>query len=133
MAGDRRVAGRPLAGRQLPRPCRRPAIHRHVLDRLARGDEMFCGPVPRVEPKPRKEAAQAGRVLWVDIDRKSHAPPPTLDDIENLFAQNDNQIHDGLVAAASLLRFATPPHVVVYSGSGGAHGYWRIEHVLAAE
>jgi hypothetical protein len=115
-------------------PGDRRAIYDHVLDRLARGDEMFCGPVPRVEPKPRKEAARAGRVLWVDIDRKSDAPAPTLGDVEQLLSsEGDEPVHDGLVAAAALLRFAMPPHVVVFSGSGGAHGYWRIEDVLAAE
>jgi hypothetical protein len=114
-------------------PGERRAIHHYVLDRLARGDEMFCGPVPRVEPKPRKEAARAGRVLWVDIDRKSDEPPPTLDDVERLFSGDGDRVHDGLVAAAALLRFPAPPHVIVYSGSGGAHGYWRIEQTLAAE
>jgi hypothetical protein len=73
-------------------------------------------------------------VLWVDIDRKSDAPAPTLGDVEQLLSsEGDEPVHDGLVAAAALLRFAMPPHVVVFSGSGGAHGYWRIEDVLAAE
>jgi hypothetical protein len=114
-------------------PADRAAIHLHVLGRFSRGDEMFCGPVPRVEPRPRKDAACAGRVLWVDIDRKTDAPPPTLADLERLLAGEEHRPHDGLVAAATLLRFPMPPHVVVYSGSGGAHGYWRIEDVLAAE
>jgi hypothetical protein len=114
-------------------PADRRAIHEHVLSRLERGDEMFCGPVPRTEPKPRKDAVEAGRVLWVDIDRKSAAPPPTLADLEQLLSGGSDDVHDGLAAAAALLRFPMPPHVVVFSGSGGAHGYWRVEHILRAE
>ena len=114
-------------------PADRRAIYEHVMSRLERGDEMFCGPVPRTEPKPRKDAVEAGRVLWVDIDRKSTAPPPSLADVEQLLAGDPGDVHDGLVAAAALLRFAMPPHVVVFSGSGGAHGYWRVEHTLRAE
>jgi hypothetical protein len=114
-------------------PADRPSIHGHVMNRLQRGEEMFCGPMPRTEPKPRKDAVKAGRVVWVDIDRKSAAPPPTLADIELLFEGDAGDVHDGLVAAARLLRFPMRPHVVVYSGSGGAHGYWRIEEILAAE
>ena len=33
----------------------------------------------------------------------------------------------------ALLRFPCAPHLVAFSGSGGAHGYWRIEQTLAAE
>jgi hypothetical protein len=57
-------------------PGDRLAIYEHVMRRLERADEMFCGPVPRTEPKPRKDVVEAGRVLWVDIDRKSAASPP---------------------------------------------------------
>src|SRR3954463_6945649 len=101
--------------------------------RLGRGEEMFCGPVPRTEPKPRKDAVEAGRVLWVDIDRKSSARPPTLADVEQLLSGGRDDVHDGLAAAAALVRFRMPPHVVVFSGSGGAHGYWRVEEILRAE
>jgi hypothetical protein len=114
-------------------PADRRAIHGHVMSRLERGDEMFCGPVPRTEPKPRKDAVEAGRVLWVDIDRKGAAPAPTLADVEQLLSGEVGDIHDGLAAAAALLRFPMPPHVVVFSGSGGAHGYWRVENILPAE
>jgi hypothetical protein len=114
-------------------PADRRAIYEHVMSRLERGEEMFCGPVPRTEPKPRKDAVEAGRVLWVDIDRKSAAPPPTLADVEQLLSGASEDVHDGLAAAAALLRFPMPPHVVVFSGSGGAHGYWRVEHILRAE
>src|SRR3954469_1309485 len=114
-------------------PGDRRAIYEHVMSRLERGEEMFCGPVPRTEPKPRKDAVEAGRVLWVDIDRKSAAPPPTLADVEQLLSGGCEDVHDGLVAAAALVRFPLPPHVVVFSGSGGAHGYWRGEQILRAE
>ena len=114
-------------------PTDRAAIYAHVTSRLERGEEMFCGPVPRSEPKPRKDAVEAGRVLWVDIDRKSAAAAPTLADLEHLLSGEPGDIHDGLTAAAALLHFPMPPHVVVFSGSGGAHGYWRVENVLGAE
>src|SRR3954467_8859388 len=114
-------------------PADRRAIYAHVMSRLERGEEMFCGPGPRTQPKPRKDAVEAGRVLWVDIDRKSTAPTPTLADVEHLLSGGSDDVHDGLAAAAALLRFPTPPHVVVFSGSGGAHGYWRVEDILRAE
>ena len=72
-------------------------------------------------------------MLWVDIDRKSAATPPTLTDVEQLLSGEQDDVHDGLAAAAALLRFPMAPHVVVFSGSGGAHGYWRVENILAAE
>jgi hypothetical protein len=121
------------ARRNFHDPGDRRAIYEHVISRLERGDEMFCGPVPRTEPKPRKDAVEAGRVLWVDIDCKSTAPPPTLADIEQLFCAERDEVPDGLVACRALLRFPMPPHVVVFSGSGGAHGYWRVENILSAE
>src|SRR3954451_11629908 len=112
-------------------PADRRAIYEPAMSRLGRGEEMFCGPVPRTEPKPRKDAVEAGRVLWVDIDRKSSAPAPTLADVEQLLSGGSDDIHDGLAAAAALVRFPMPPHVVVFSGSGGAHGYWRVSRSCA--
>jgi hypothetical protein len=70
----------------------------------------------------------------VDIDRKSPAAPPTLEDIERLLDPDIGEIAtDALVAAARLLALPARPHLVSLSGSGGAHGYWRIEQTLAAE
>src|SRR3954453_13487916 len=100
--------------------------------RVGGGEEEFCGPVPRTEAKPRKDVVEAGRVLWVDIDRKSSAPAPTLADVERLLSGGSDDVHDGLAAAAALVRFPTPPHGGVFSGSGGAHGYWRVEEILGA-
>lgn len=113
-------------------PADHAAILAHVDRHASRGQELFCGIVPKTEPQPRKEAAQAGRVVWVDIDRKSHAPPPTLEDIERLLDAGEVTT-DALVAAARLLALPARPHLVTLSGSGGAHGYWRIEQTLAAE
>jgi hypothetical protein len=115
-------------------PADHPAILAHVERHARRGQELFCGIVPKTEPQPRKEAAAAGRVVWVDIDRKSTADPPTLEQIERLLDPDRGEVAtDALVAAARLLSLPTRPHLVAFSGSGGAHGYWRIEQTLAAE
>jgi hypothetical protein len=113
-------------------PADHAAILAHVERHARRGQELFCGIVPKTEPEPRKEAAAAGRVMWVDIDRKSSADPPSLEDIERLLDQGQGST-DALVAAARLLTLPTRPHLVAFSGSGGAHGYWRIEQTLHAE
>jgi hypothetical protein len=107
------------------------AILAHVERHAGRSQELFCGIVPKTEPEPRKEAAVAGRVVWVDIDRKSAADPPTLEQIEQLLEGEVST--DALVAAARLLSLPMRPHLVAFSGSGGAHGYWRVEQTLAAE
>jgi hypothetical protein len=130
--GDLRVARRPRDN--FHDPADHAAILAHVDRYASRGQELFCGIVPKAEPQPRKEAAQAGRVVWVDIDRKSTAALPTLEDIERLVDPNVGEIAtDALVAAARLLALPARPHLVALSGSGGAHGYWRIEQTLAAE
>src|SRR3954465_5103244 len=96
-------------------PAERRAIYEHAMSRLGRGEEMFCGPVPRTEPKPRKDAVEAGGGLWGGIERKSTAPPPTLADVEQLLSGGSENVHDALAAAAALVRFPLPPHVVVFS------------------
>src|ERR671935_1215875 len=81
-------------------PADHAAILTHVERHAGRGQELFCGIVPKAEPQPRKEAAQAGRVVWVDIDRKSPAAPPTLEEIERLLDPGVGEIAtDSLVAA----------------------------------
>src|SRR4051794_3187534 len=115
-------------------PADHAAILAHVERHARRGQELFCGIVPKTDPEPRKEAAAAGRVVWVDIDRKSAADPPTLEQIEQLVDPDRGEVAtDALVAAARLLALPARPHLVAFSGSGGAHGYWRIEQTLAAE
>jgi hypothetical protein len=130
--GDLRVARWPRDN--FHDPADHAAILAHVDRHASRGQELFCGIVPKTEPQPRKEAAQAGRVVWVDIDRKSPAPPPTLEQIERLLDPDIGEVGtDALVAAARLLALPSRPHLVALSGSGGAHGYWRIEQTLAAD
>jgi hypothetical protein len=115
-------------------PADHAAILAHVSRYASRGQELFCGIVPKTDPRPRKEVAQAGRVVWVDIDRKSPAQAPTLDEIDRLLDPEIGEVAtDALVAAARLLALPTRPHLVALSRSGGAHGYWRIEQTLAAE
>jgi hypothetical protein len=128
--GELRVARWPREN--FHHPADHAAILAHVDRHARRGQELFCGIVPKTEPHPRKETSQAGRVVWVDIDRKSPAAPPTLEEIEKLLDAGE-LASDALVAAARLLALQARPHVVVLSGSGGAHGYWRIEQILAAE
>ena len=56
-------------------PSDRRAIYEHVMSHLDRGDEMFCGPVARAEPKPRKDAAR-GRTRAVGRHRpQEHGAP----------------------------------------------------------
>jgi hypothetical protein len=129
--GDLRVACWPRDN--FHDPADHAAILAHVDRHAGRGQELVCGIVPKTEPQPRKEAAQAGRVVWVDIDRKSPASPPTLKDIERLLDPGTGAVAtDALVAAARLLALPARPHLVALSGSGGAHGYWRIEQTLEA-
>src|SRR4051812_32615235 len=128
--GDLRVARWPREN--FHDPADHAAILAHVQHHASRGQELFCGIVPKTEPQPRKEAARAGRVVWVDIDRKSPAPPPRLEEIERLLDAGEIAT-DALVAAARLLALPARPHLVSLSGSGGAHGYWRIEQTLEAE
>ena len=128
--GDLRVAR--WARENFHDPADHAAILTHVQHHAGRGQELFCGIVPKTEPQPRKEAAQAGRVVWVDIDRKSPAPSPGLEEIEQLLDAGE-VCTDALVAAARLLALPARPHLVTLSGSGGAHGYWRVEQTLEAE
>lgn len=65
------------------------------------GEEVFCTPLTRRVPRSGK-AGQIlpGHVAWIDIDDPE--------------------------AMEALRCFRPRPHLVVYSGSGGAHGYWRL-------
>src|SRR4051812_16819975 len=70
-----------------PAPPARAATRPHAERPPRRGQGLFCGVVPKTEPERRKGAAAAGRVVWVDIDRKSTADPPGLEEIERLVDQ----------------------------------------------
>jgi RepB DNA-primase from phage plasmid/CHC2 zinc finger len=72
------------------------------------GEEVFCTPLTRREPRAgRAGGILPGRCAWVDIDE-----PTNLD---------------------RLRAFAPRPHLVVYSGSGGAHAFWRLAVPLPAK
>jgi len=72
------------------------------------GDEVFATPLTRRLARPGK-AGQIlpARVAWVDIDQSSQLE--------------------------ALRAFAVRPHLVLYSGSGGAHAYWRLAEALAPD
>nr|MBA2257175.1 hypothetical protein [Thermoleophilaceae bacterium] len=90
-----------------------PAGDQAALVRLARthrerGDEVFCTPLTRGHPLPgRAGKVTRGAVCWVDIDEPE--------------------------GVERLRRFPHLPHLVVRSGSGGAHAYWRLASNVAAE
>jgi hypothetical protein len=70
------------------------------------GEEVFCTPLTRRLARPgRGGRILPGAVAWVDID------DPT--NVERL------------------RRFAHRPHMVVRSGSGGVHAYWRLAKAIA--
>jgi hypothetical protein len=72
-------------------------VRRH----LDGGDEVFCTPLTRRRPRPGREGQLLpGAVVWIDIDEPAHL--------------------------RRLRVFRHRPHLVVYSGSGGAHAYWRL-------
>jgi|GEM_PF-1320718 len=90
-----------------------PAGDQAALVRLARehrerGDEVFCTPLTRGHPLPgRAGKVTRGAVCWVDIDEPE--------------------------GVERLRRFPHRPHLVVWSGSGGAHAYWRLASNVSAE
>ncbi len=71
-----------------------------------RVEEIFCGVLPRVFDQrglaiPDAFFVRQGSVIWVDID------DPTQ--------------------VWRLEAFSPRPHLIARSGSGGAHGYWRVK------
>jgi hypothetical protein len=74
----------------------------------AAGEEVFATPLARREARSGKAGGVLGaRCAWVDIDEPA--------------------------ALGRLRAFAPRPHLVVYSGSGGAHAYWRLHPPLDGE
>jgi hypothetical protein len=64
--------------------------------------EQFVTPLGRARPLPgNASGVLAGRVVWVDVDAAA--------DLDRM------------------RRFHARPHLVVSSGSGGAHAYWRLD------
>jgi hypothetical protein len=89
-----------------------PAGDRDALVWLVRryreaGLEVFCTPLTRRHARPgRRGAILPAAVCWVDIDD---------------------------AAGVALVRaFPHRPHMVVRSGSGGVHAYWRLTRTLEA-
>jgi RepB DNA-primase from phage plasmid len=81
------------------------ALARLVRRHRELGDEVFCTPLTRRRPRSGKAGeVLPGRVVWVDIDQSAR--------LERLRS------------------FPHRPHLVVYSGSGGAHAYWRLAERL---
>ncbi|MDQ3647590.1 MAG: RepB family DNA primase [Actinomycetota bacterium] len=71
----------------------------------AAGEEVFATPLTRRLPRSGKTGmVLAARVAWVDIDEPERI--------------------------AELRAFAHRPHLVVNSGSGGAHAYWRLADAI---
>jgi RepB DNA-primase from phage plasmid len=83
-------------------------LARLVRRHREQGDEVFCTPLSRRRPRSGKAGeVLPGRVVWVDIDQSAR--------LERLRS------------------FPHRPHLVVYSGSGGAHAYWRLAERLPPE
>jgi hypothetical protein len=69
------------------------------------GDEVFCTPLTRRLARPgRGGQVLPGAVAWIDIDE-----PANVERVR---------------------RFPHRPHMVVVSGSGGLHAYWRLAAAL---
>ena len=84
------------------------ALVRLVRTHRAQHEEVFCTPLTRRRPEPGLGGeVLAGRVAWVDLDE-----PEALE---------------------RLRQFPHRPELVVYSGSGGAHAYWRLARVTDPE
>src|SRR5919108_695172 len=86
----------------------RGALVRLVRRHRERGEEVFCTPLTRRRPRSGKAGeVLPGRIVWVDIDQSAR--------LERLRS------------------FPHRPHLVVYSGSGGAHAYWLLADRLRPE
>jgi DNA primase RepB-like protein len=88
-----------------PRAGDRDALVRLVRRHREAGLEVFCTPLTRRHPRPgRAGAILPAAICWVDIDDPD--------------------------AVAPLRAFPQRPHLVVRSGSGGVHAYWRLGRPL---
>ena len=73
-----------------------------------RGEEVFLAPAVRTQPRGDRHAVSHTRALWVDVDQ-----PGQLQHLWAFLAER-------------------PCHLLVESGSGGVHAYWRLDQPLAA-
>ena len=73
-----------------------------------RDEELFTAPAVRSQPRGEKHAVAHTRALWVDIDQPG-------------------QLHHLWVLLAE-----RPCHLLIESGGGGAHAYWRLDKPLPA-
>ena len=73
-----------------------------------RGEEVFLAPAVRTRARGDRHAVTHTRALWVDVDQPGQLP----------------------VLWAFLAE--RPCHLLVESGSGGAHAYWRLAQPLPA-
>lgn len=103
LAGDKggklRMFSRRESGNYLPAGDRL-ALRERALAFAAEGLEVFATPAILVTAEPGNGSVGPSGCVWVDIDEA-----------------------DGV---DRLRRFRHPPHMVVRSGSGGVHAYWRL-------
>jgi hypothetical protein len=106
VAGRRLADGtlrmRPRHGRQrYPRAGDTAALVALVRHHRSLGEEVFCTPLTRRFARPgRGGGILPGAVAWIDVDE-----PANVEWVR---------------------QFAHRPHMVVRSGSGGVHAYWRL-------
>jgi hypothetical protein len=105
--GSLRMRSRNERGRY-PRAGDAPALVALVRRHREAGEEVFCTPLTRRLARPgRGGQVLPAAVAWVDIDERSNIDRVRV--------------------------FPHPPNLVVYSGSGGAHAYWRVGPAVAPE
>jgi hypothetical protein len=97
--GKLRMFSRREPGNYLPAGDRR-ALRERALGFANEGFEVFATPAILVAAEPGNDSVGPSGCVWVDIDTAR--------------------------GVDALRRFGHPPHMVVRSGSGGLHAYWRL-------
>jgi RepB DNA-primase from phage plasmid len=85
--------------------------------------EVFVTPATLTSPEPGNDAVAEAAVAWIDIDAAPDTPRPRAWPAWLGFDD----------AMKRLREFAHRPHMVVASGTGGMHAYWRLAVPVAAE